>query len=301
MSRIDADDWIPVEMGSDVLNRVLQTSAVEAVGRHENMRAAVYDVPRYGAATTYVLNKGDEYVDDTTLLDNVRLEARKFTNALVVAEEDLEDANADILSTHMLSAATSYAIHFDSAALGTTAVANGKTVPFTSVYKSVASGNKLASNAVTYTNLSDTLALVEGGQYWSDADTVIVAHPKFKSVLRGIVDSNGRPIFVEGLAGTPSTLFGYNVAFSFGAITSATASATPGGAGGTTAGAAGNPLLIAGNRQHLIVGDRTPLEWRLDESVNARTDEPFLRMRARKGFAVGRPEAFGILEVTKSA
>ncbi|MFJ8857247.1 phage major capsid protein [Streptomyces sp. NPDC102451] len=299
MARVNADAWVPEEYGSEVLNRVLQSSAIEAVARHYVMGSNITEVPRAGAAATTVVAKGGAYVDDNPTLDNVELKAVKFTNALVVAEEDLEDANVDIIASHQLEVATAYATHLDVACLGTTANANLGTVPFTSVYKATGSGQKIGVTAATYAALSDTLALVEGGAFWNDADTVVIAHPKFKSVLRGIVDSNGRPIFVEGLAGTPSTLFGYQVNFSFGAITSATASSAPGGAGGA-AGAAGNPLLVAGNRQHLILGDRTPMEYRLVEEAGARTDEPLLKMRTRKGFAVGQPSAFGILELTKS-
>uniref|UniRef100_A0AAU2A7L6 Phage major capsid protein n=1 Tax=Streptomyces sp. NBC_00093 TaxID=2975649 RepID=A0AAU2A7L6_9ACTN len=303
MSSVNADAWVPEEYGSDVLNRVLQQSAIEAVARHYVMGSNITEVPRIGAATTVVVPKKGSYVDDTNTLDLVELRAVKFTNAMTIAEEDLEDANADIVAAQQLSVATSYATHLDVACLGTTAVANPGTtgtVPFTSVYKAAPSGNKIASaGAVTYTKLSDTFAIVEGGAYWNDADTVVIAHPKFKSVFRGIVDTNGRPIFIEGLAGTPGTLFNVPVQFSYGAVTSATASSAPGGAGGA-AGVAGNPLLVVGNRQHLILGDRAPIEWRLVEEAGARTDEPLLKMRARKGFAVGRPEAFGILEVTTS-
>ncbi|WP_432129801.1 phage major capsid protein [Streptomyces tendae] len=303
MASVNADAWVPEEYGSEVINRVLQQSAVEYAGRHYPMGSTLVEVPRIGAATTVVVPKKGAYVDDTNTLDSVEMRAVKFTNAMTIAEEDLEDSNADIIKAQQLSVATSYATHFDVACLGTTAVANptgAATVPFTSVYKATGSGQKIATTAATYSALSDAFALVEGGAYWNEADSFVIAHPKFKSVFRGILDNSGRPIFVEGLAGTPHTLFGVEVRFSYGAVTSATASAAPGGAGGA-AGVAGNPLLIVGNRQHLVVGDRTPMEWRLyEEGDSARTDEPLLKMRARKGFVVTRPEAFGILEVTKS-
>ncbi|MGY4959884.1 phage major capsid protein [Streptomyces sp. 900105245] len=303
MTSVNADAWIPEEYGSEVINRVLQQSAVEYAGRHYAMGSTVTEVPRIGAATTVVVPKKGSYVDDANTLDTVEMRAVKFTNAMPIAEEDLEDSNADIIQAQQLSVATSYATHFDVACLGTTATSNPLTtgtVPFTSVYKATGTGQKIATTAATYSALSDTFALVEGGAYWNESDSFVIAHPKFKSVFRGILDNSGRPIFVEGLAGTPSTLFGVEVRFSFGAVTSATASAAPGGAGGA-AGAAGNPLLVVGNRQHLVVGDRTPMEWRLyEEGDSARTDEPLLKMRVRKGFVVTRPEAFGILEVTKS-
>lgn len=298
MTRVNADAWVPEEYGSEVLTRVLQNSAIEAVARRYSMQSNVMNVPRIGAATTQVTAKGGAYVDDNPTLDEVTLTARKFTNAITIAEEDLEDALANIVSAHQSEWAVSYATHLDNAALGATGAENGGTVPFTSVYKSAPAGNKISTaGAVTYSDLSDVFGKVEAGSYWNDADAVVIAHPKFKSVFRGILDNNNRPIFVEGLNGTPSTLFGYGVNFSYGAVVSATASSAPGGAGGV-AGTAGNPLLVVGNRQHLLLGVRSGPESVLSYEVGARTDEPLLKMRARRAFAVGRPEAFGILEVT---
>jgi HK97 family phage major capsid protein len=292
MARVNADAWVPEEYGSEVITRVNNNSAVEAVARRISMNSNIMEVPRVGAISVDVVPKGTAYTDAEPTLDNVTLTARKFGKTVTIAEEDLQDAIVNAVAAFQAEWAVSYARKLDNAALACTGTENGTTVPFTSVYKAAGSGQKIATaGAVTYAKLSDTMALYEGSDYANDADTVVIAHPSFKASFRGIVDSNGRPIFVEGLAGTPATLFGVPVNFSYGAKTSTTATDAPNG----------NPLLVVGNRQHLLLGVRSGPESLLSYDAGYRTDEPVLKMRSRRAFAVARPEAFGILEVTAGA
>ncbi len=120
---------------------------------------------------------------------------------------------------------------------------------------------------------------------------VVIAHPSFKGAFRGMVDDNGRPIFVEGQGNAGSTLFGYPVRWSTGARTSATATSRP----------TGNPLLIVGQRDALMLGVRSgPESVVIDgkDGASALTDETILKMRARRGFGVAYADAFAVLEVT---
>ncbi|WP_328496777.1 phage major capsid protein [Streptomyces sp. NBC_00414] len=293
MARVNADAWVPDEYGSEVITRVQQNSAIEAVARRINMNSDIMKVPRTGAIGVDVVAKGAAYTDAEPTLDNVTLDAVKFGTTVTIAEEDLDDAIVNAVAAFQAEWAVSYARKLDNACLGVTnGTVNGGTVPFKSVYASVTSGQKIATaGAVTYAKLSDTVALYEGSTYANDADTVVIAHPSFKASFRGMVDDNHRPIFVEGLAGTPATLFGIPVNFSFGAKTNSTASDSP----------SGNPLLVVGNRQHLLLGVRSGPESLLSYDAGFRTDEPVLKMRARRAFAVGRADSFGILEVTAGA
>lgn len=133
---------------------------------------------------------------------------------------------------------------------GTSAAANGSlTVPFNSVYREVsqnAATHKIATaGPVTFASLSAVLGKYENGGYFSDPDTVIVAHTSLKEGLRNIVDDNHRPLFIDAIPNTqPATLFGYQIQFSAGARVSATNLVQP----------AGNPLLVVGNKNHLILG-----------------------------------------------
>ncbi|MEV4337375.1 phage major capsid protein [Streptomyces sp. NPDC049590] len=289
MARTNADAWVPEENDSEVVTRVLQNSAVEAVARRITMGSDTIKVPRMGAFSVDIVAKGADYVDAEPTLDNVILDAYKFGKTITLAEEDLDDTLADIVTGYQKEWAVSYARQLDNAAIAVTGTQNGSTVPFTSLYKAAASGQKIATaGAVTYDHLSNVFGIYEGGAYANDADTVVLAHNSFKSTFRGIKGTDGHPVFMERLDGTPSTLFGVPVQFSYGLKTSATMTDNP----------SGNPLLVVGNRQHLLLGVRSGPESAIGEEF--RSDEAILKMRARRGFAVARTEAFGILEVTAS-
>ena len=290
IARVNADAWVPEEYGSEVIQTVEQFSAVEAVGRHVNMTSDTQWTPRLGDVDVQVIQKGQAYPEDNPAMDKVLLDSIKFGDRVIIAEEDLEDSNVNTIVELQKGFATNYARKFDNACLGTTAAANGSTVPFNSVYREAGNSVIKTGGALTYTDVSDVLGLAENGRYYSDVDNVIIAHTSFKGQLRGLVDGNGRPMFIEQVAlGQPQTLFGFEIKFSDGAKTSPVA---------TWNASAGNPLLIVGNRRHLLVGDRIKLESRISFDAGFGTDEPQLKFRTRKAFAVTRKEAFGVLEVT---
>lgn len=314
MARATFEAWIPEEPGSAVLTRVNNMSAVESMARREPMSSGAKSVPRSLGLGVELIDKGAAYGEDTSTNDEVVLTAKKIGKAIRIADEDMEDSAASIVDAKKADWATSYAKYLDNATLGTTA-AVGAGVPFVSVYRAVTTADSAtgytandnhvsAEDSVTYTQLSELFAKVESGDYFDETDTVVIAHPYFRQVLRGVMDSQNRPIFVEGIAGTPSTLFGLAVRWSLGAKTSATAT-DANAALGTTKGSAGNPLIVVGNRQHLILGVRSGPESFLSDPHNGGpgqlTDEWILNMRSRRGFAVGDPRAFAVLERINAA
>jgi HK97 family phage major capsid protein len=305
MARNVLDAWIPEEQGSAVLTRVNASSGMEALARREPMSTDTKAVPRLGAIDVDVIPKGGAYGEDDSIADEVILKARKFGKAVRIAEEDLDDVGTrvNIIAAKQLDWATSYGRMLDNSCLGTTAASNGTTVPFDSVYRLLSqadAGQGYTANAnivqtaagtpVGYDDLSEVLGLVEAGDHFDPANTVIMAHPLFAGVFRGVKDDNGAPVFVQGLAGTPNTLFGYSVAFTQGARTSPTATDKP----------AGNPLLVVANKDALILGIRSgPESFVIDGStgLSALTDETILKMRSRRAFALGQPGAAAVLEV----
>lgn len=306
MARNNVDAWIPEERGSAVLARVNANSGVELLARREPMRTDTKTVPRSGNMDVDVIPKGGAYGEDDSVNDEVVLKARKFGTAIRLAEEDIADLRdggaANVIQIKQADWATAYARKLDNAALGVTAAENGTTIPFTSVYRTVSqanvdlgygAGDNLvqtgAGTAVSYDDLSNVLGLAEGGDFFDTGKTIIIAHPAFMGSLRGVKDDNGAPVFVQGLAGTPNTLFGYQVAFSAGARTSAVATSAP----------TGNPLLVVANRDALILGVRSgPESFTIsgDTGLSALTDEAIIKMRSRRGFAVGHPGAVAVLE-----
>jgi hypothetical protein len=172
------ESWIPEEFTGSVIQKIMQTSAVEAVGRNEPMSTQTKHVPRSGGMGLDVLGKGDSYTEDSETDDEVLLTARKFGRAISLAEEDLADtANLiNVINVKKDDWALSYAKGFDNACLGTSGAASmAADRPFTSVYQSarttdsglgytaddmyVRSGDNLG--AVTFTDSGDVVTFAQ--------------------------------------------------------------------------------------------------------------------------------------------
>jgi hypothetical protein len=154
-------------------------------------------------------------------------------------------------------------------------------------------GNGTATSAskasTTYGNLSSVVGIYEQSDWFDPGATVVIAAPKFKQRLRDIKDNYGRPIFIETTDSTPDTLFGYPVHWSLGARVSTSATPAP----------TGNPLLVIANKNLLIVGRRSgPESYVADAAtgVGFSTDETKLKVRARRGFALGHTAGAAVLE-----
>ena len=300
MARVNLDGWIPEERGSAVLTTVNETSAVEALATREPMSTDAKIIHRQGGVGVSVIPKGTAYPEDVTEDDEVTLKARKFGTAIRIAEEDLADIPANVIAAKQAEWAKSYAVKLDNACLGVTAAENGTTVPFTSVYRALSTADATVgytananivktAGAVTYDSLSSVIAILEASN--RGGELVIIAHPAFKAAFRGVKDDNGQPVFVQGLAGTPDTVFGYSVSWSRGAKTSAVATEAP----------EGNPLLVVVSKESLILGVRSGPESFTasgNDGASMLTDEALLKMRARRGFVLGHPNAAAVLEIT---
>lgn len=308
MARETFEDWIPVETGDVAIQALNQTSATAALAKSETMASDTKQVPRSGDFAIGAVAKGAAYGETSGTNDYVELIARKVGGVLRVAEEDLMDAAPNILATKRADAARNMAIFFDNATLATSGAANGTTILYTSVYKAVRTTNaatsytaddNYVSGSATYDNLSSTLAKVEEGLFFDFADVKVVAHPAFRDALRKIKDNDGMPIFVQGLAGTPDTLFGHPITWSRGAKVSATNTTAP----------TGNPLLIIANWQFLIQGlaklspnvvDGNP-GFALQSGRNGvgfLTDEALMKAAMRRAFVVGHEKAVAVFEKT---
>ncbi|MEU5197285.1 phage major capsid protein [Streptomyces scabiei] len=298
-------NWIPIEWSSTAIQRVQSRSAVEAYGRGENMTSDTMRVLRSGGMSVGV---GGTYVSDSTSNDYMLLDSTPFTGQFIVSEDDLSDADS-VINTINVKAndwAANYADVFDNACLAVTGAGDGSSgTPFNSVYKvirtngsGVTSGYTADANLVSwngsssaaYDKFSETLRLVEVGQHWDMSRSLVIAHPTFRSSFRITKDSNGMPVFVQGVAGTPDTLFGVPVAWSLGAKTSPSVSLSP----------AGNPLLIfCGNTDLLVRGDRLSPRALIDTArAHDSTDETALKLKVRKAFGVAHPAGFSVLEKT---
>lgn len=308
MARETFEDWIPVETGDIAIQALMQTSATAALAKPEPMASDTKQIPRSGDFAIGAVAKGAAYSETSGTNDYVELIARKVGGVLRVAEEDLLESAANILETKRQGAARNMAKFYDNATLATSAAANGTTILYTSVYKAVRTTDSATSytadanyvsGSATYDKLSQTLGKVEQGDFFDYGSVKVVAHPAFREALRGVKDTNGRPIFFDGGGTTPDTLFGHPISWSMGAKVSATNTATP----------TGNPLLIIGNWDFAFQGmaKLTPTivnanpgfaVQRAINGVGFLTDEALMKAAMRRGFVLGYPQAFAVFEKT---
>ncbi|GGW98737.1 phage major capsid protein [Streptomyces chartreusis] len=302
MARNTAEAWIPEEWEtSQVIQAVLQISAVEALASPITMGSDTKHVPRTAGMGVDVVAKGGTYGEDVSLNDEVLLTARKFGKAVRLAEEDIDDSVADLINAKMLGWGKSYAKMIDNACLAVSAASNGTTIPFTSLYQLLNTTDSdlgytgganittaASANAPTYDEFSTAVGAVETGDYFDPGNTYAIAHTSFRKFLRGVKDGESRPIFVEGTAGTPDTIFNVPVRWSLGARLNATASAAP----------SGRPIMAFVNPELMLLGRRSgPESVFIDgrDGLSALTDESILKMRARRGWAYGHPAGASIL------
>lgn len=304
------DNWIPVEYSPDVIQRVQQFSAVIARGQNVPMSTESRSTPRSQGIGMAGIAKGGAYAQDTSVNDQVWLYAQKFGTAVALAEEDLNDSLADIVNAKTQDAATEFAKLYDNASLGVTAAKGTSGNAFDSAYYQLTQADansgytananitQTATGApqITYANLRAPLAQVEKGAFFDPSGIVVIAHPAFKDQLRGVVDTQGRPIFNESTNGTAGggqgghcQLFGYELQWSLGSRTSAVPTGAP----------TGNPLLWIASSKLLLVGNRMPLSTQAIDGLTglgALNDTAYLKFQARKAFALGHPNAAAVLE-----
>lgn len=311
MARNTYEAWIPEEFGSNVIQRVRQVSAIETHAQRIPMQTQTRSTPRSAGVGVGMVAKGAAYSEDASTNDDVVLREQKFGQAVRIAEEDINDSLADIVNAKQLDWATAYAKILDNASLAVTAAKGTSGCAFDSVYylltqTNASTGYTANSNitqtatgapAITYANLSAVAGLIEQGNYFDESMTIVVAHPSYKQLVRGVVDGQSRPIFQESSSGFPGggtgasadRIFGYPVFWSLGAKTSAAPTSAP----------TGNPLLVFMNPMYALLGVRSGPESIFIDGRNglaALTDESILKMRARRGFAPGVEQAFSILE-----
>lgn len=302
MARNTLEAWIPEEWETSlVVQSITQVSAVEALASRIPMGSDTKHVPRSAGMGVDVVAKGGAYGEDTSLNDEVLLSAAKLGKAARIAEEDIDDSVADVIQAKMMGWGKSYAKFLDNATLAVTGAVSAPTIPFTSLYALLnttdatlgyTGGTNITvaatAGAPTYSEFSSAIGAVEVGDYFDPNSMVGIAHPGFRKSLRGVLDLQNRPIFVEGGAGTPDTVFGVNIRWSLGAKTSAVATSAP----------TGRPIMAFVSPELMLLGVRSgPESVFIDgrDGLSALTDESILKMRARRGWAYGHPNGAAIL------
>lgn len=281
--------WVQEETDSSVTQAVLRNSAVEAVGRKIPMATDAIKVPNFAFAGADLVAEGGTIPLLDPDVDNDVMQSYKWANRFAQSVEDEQDSILNFFDISKTQWFSNWAVKFDNSALGTTAAANGTTVPFTSVYKLAtdASNVTATAGALTYEDVNTAFAELEAGNYYDPTDLVVIAHPSLQGLLRNLKDEASDRVVSDVLGGVP-TLFGNQLVLSNGARTSATATDAP----------TGNPLLIVGSRKHLLVGVRSGPEFEVSNAPQWETDVIEMKTRVRRGFKATVADAFRVIEIT---
>jgi hypothetical protein len=267
-------NWIPVEYGTQVIQKVTQTSAAENYGQEFMMTSSSRYVARDAGVTAALVPKGGTYNEDATGGSSVLLTAGKWGAQVRIAEEDIMDSLADIINSKANALGTAMAKITDNMAFGNASPPGVVNAQTTSVYYGLtqsdantgyvgnanlfatpnASGGSLGTlsgsapyDPFGYDLLSNALGQVEQGDYFNEEDMIVIAHPFWRKQLRSIKDGQGRPIFDEGSTGgfpgggqgpTPDRIFGLPVFWSLGAVV------TGGALGGNTGPVSSPPAYV---------------------------------------------------------
>jgi HK97 family phage major capsid protein len=283
----DASGWIPEPIQGPVLQKILRTSAVEAVGRRVNMTSQTVTVPRHDASGVDVVAEHATIPLLDASVDSVVLTALKFANRHSISLEASRDAVANEIDIMKLRWASNFSVKLDNAALGATGGVFGTGNSVYEKVKAASAGYDVATGGqLTLAQLAAAVGDMEAGE-WSD-DLVVIAHPKFAMQLRQMYDHAGFRVLQDPLqAGVPD-LYGHPVYFSKGAVASTGSSDQP----------TGNPLLIVGSKRNLILGVRDGVESAISDQASWATDDIELKVRARRAFACATGEAFRVIELT---
>ena len=303
MARNTYEPWVPEEWDSQVLQRVNQVSVMEQYATRIDMTSDTMWVPRSAGVDIDVIPKGTAYSEDVNLNDTVLLNTSKFGRGVRIAEEDIQDISANLIGAKQLDWGTSYAKAIDNACIGTSASGSPSTAtPFNSVYYALgqtnaSTGYTSAANitsfaTATYDSLNTAAKIHETSDFFDMSRSIVIMHPIFRYLLRGIKDSQARPVFIDAAAGdsAPPNLFGLPVRYSLGARVSGVATQSP----------TGSYLLVFCNPGYLKFGVRSGPETQLILPQYSNTDEALLKLRARRGFAVGHERAFSVYVYTGS-
>lgn len=287
----ESNGWIPVQSLTEVLKDADVESAVESSARVVNMTTDTAKVPRFAATGIDAVAEGATIPLKDATLDSVLLDAVKFADRFATSSEDAEDAIVDVFATFTSDWINRYKIALDNACLGVTAVANGTTKPFNSVYYTAGSGNRVATaGAVTYEHLVDAVGDLEASR---KGELVIFAHPSTRMALRSLKDADGNFVVdANGRLGSAvPSVFGHEVKFTFGASTGATFSDSP----------SGNPLIVVAAKKELILGKRSGPEAKVSSEEQWANDNLELKLRARRAFVLASADAARVIEVTAGA
>jgi HK97 family phage major capsid protein len=281
------DVLITPEVAKELLMMVRDAGCVEKFAAHTPMKKNSKELRKQteGVQGYWVDNLGMKPVDRPDF-DKETLLAKKMAVIVILEDEFEEDADYDMASVVNDDVVAGFAESLDSTFMG---------YDPTSPFADSLSGNVPAAHTIAYgasgVDLAEdwNLAMASVEDHGWDI-TGAIAHPRVKSILRGLRDITNQPIFAENLKDSITTysVYGIPICFTRKVETS------------------GSPLsseILMAHFPLVIVGDRyTGIKMKLsqDAVIPSGTDTPIylypqdataLRFVLRKGFLIREDDA----------
>ena len=272
---------VPAEIQSEILGLVREKSVVQTLAKSVPMTRDIRNL-RFMASGTraYWVGAGETKPKSTATFDQIQLIAKKIAIIVPVEDELLEDADVDLAQIIRDDAVAAIGEALDTACLG---------YESPSPFDVTISGSVSAENTIPYTDIPESVneafAAIEANGY---RPTAMVTHPRVKGVLRGLTDSDGRPLFLQSITGAPDEYLLYGVPIYFTRVVPVSASP------------AACEILIA-DWDYVIMGNRNLLEVTISKeaTLTQGTQDPInlfeqdmtaFRFVLRKAFTVYFPE-----------
>lgn len=200
---------IPTENGGIIAQDVMQTSAVMQLARYEEMKALektfMYLAEGPGA---YWVGEGEKIKTSKASWLPIKMTAKKLGVILPVSKEFLTFTVKDFFDAMQANIGEAFRMKFDQAALF------GNESPYEtgiSVFeRATSSSNLITATSSLYTDINDTMAMVENGDNNPNA---IATTRSINHKLRGTLDKNGLPIFNEVTGTNVTTVLGMPISY----------------------------------------------------------------------------------------
>lgn len=309
MAATNVNQWIPVEYGGALFQKVAQQSALLSItggpgGRRESMSTRTKRVPKSSDVQVQFTAKGATYGLDTTAVGDIELIAKKMTAGVQLDEEDIADAArfVNVVTAKRDAAFRGFTTLLDNAAFAVSGDITAEPTmdaPYDSLYHQILADGDPGSQRFDFdlssgsaadfrTAMLGALAYAEASE-WNDGTLTWFLSDAFRPPLRNnpVDGSNGLPMWSVA----ENNILGYGIsAWSRGLRESAVASQAP----------TGPPLAFVGPRSLIVAGVRDALSWRVTDSetgIGALSDTSYLLARQRIAANVGDPTAFGVVRL----
>ena len=197
---------IPVELTTEIINKVQEGSAVMKLAKPVEMTTRVKEFPvRFTTAGTYWVNESEKIQVSEATWGKVELVAKKIGTIVPVTKEALNEGIINVIEEIKEQIAEDIAVKFDNAAL------LGVGSPFTVGSSIFEKAGKYQVTGNLSDDVSDTMALVEEAGLDVNA---FISTRSMKNQLRKAKDEAGFYIFEDKRQGEPAQIHGVPTVFS---------------------------------------------------------------------------------------